>query len=116
MYHSHRIMWALAHGRDPGDMLVDHIVPLKEGGLNHPMNLQLVTHRLNLTKDLKRELPTGVYSASKRFEAKIRVGGKRFHLGTFDTPELAGAAYQEALARLLSLARPAVDSDVCEHV
>jgi hypothetical protein len=46
-------------------------------------------------------LPRGVYprSGGKRFQALIRYGGKSIHLGSFPTPALASAAYQEAATR-----------------
>jgi len=51
-----------------------------------------------------RALPTGVKRNRGKFEARISAGGDRdaprIHLGTFDTPEEAGAAYHAALERL----------------
>ena len=42
----------------------------------------------------ERGLPTGVYKAwSGRFECSIKWGGKMRHIGTFDTPEQASAAF-----------------------
>ena len=41
-----------------------------------------------------RDLPRGVYkSRSGKFESMIRWGGKKRHIGTFDTPEQASAAH-----------------------
>lgn len=49
-----------------------------------------------------RELPKGVWRKGNRFAASIWNQGTQQHLGTFDTPEQASAAYQEAKARLAS--------------
>ena len=42
----------------------------------------------------ERDLPRGVYKTSSgKYESQIRWGGKKRHIGTFDTPEQASAAY-----------------------
>lgn len=38
----------------------------------------------------------GVHQVGRRWKAQINIKGKRTCLGTFDTPELAAAAYAEA--------------------
>lgn len=46
-----------------------------------------------------RLLPTGVYpTRSGRFQSSVVVSGRSRHLGTFDTPEAASAAYEAAVA------------------
>lgn len=43
----------------------------------------------------------GVFATARhpdRWQSQIRINGVRKHLGTFDTPEQAGAAYASALA------------------
>ena len=42
---------------------------------------------------------TGVFHFKGKWKASIGVGDKRIHLGTFETPELAAAAYSEAAAK-----------------
>ena len=64
----------------------------------------------------ERELPTGVYmTPSGKFESMIKWGGKNSHIGTFDTPEQASAAYMSVRkdrddAELSSLGADEVDA------
>ena len=45
-------------------------------------------------KTSERDLPTGVSKTSSgKFLAKLQWGGKKYYIGTFDTPEQASAAY-----------------------
>ena len=45
----------------------------------------------------ERDLPTGVYKLrSGKFKSQIWWGGKKRHIGTFDTPEQASAAHMSA--------------------
>lgn len=63
-------------------------------------NVSIILHSQNIidgvTKD--RDLPVGVYLNGKNFAAKRHVNGRKRHLGTFPTPELAHAAYLKAAA------------------
>jgi hypothetical protein len=62
-------------------------------------NLREATHEKNSQSQQARENSTGFPGVSKngsKFQAQIRVSGKRYHLGTFPTPELAHAAYLAA--------------------
>jgi len=42
-------------------------------------------------------LPPGVSQPNERFHARAHIGGKQRHIGAFDTPEEAHAAYLEAV-------------------
>lgn len=66
---------------------------------NHFSNLEFVNCRENhshrLSKIKGRKFPPGVWLArSGRFCSRIYDGGEEFHLGTFDTVELAYGAYK----------------------
>ena len=52
-------------------------------------------HKHNWRKVKKRKLPRGVYKRRNRYHAAIGVDMKLEHLGYFDTPEEAHAAYLE---------------------
>lgn len=93
----HRWVMGIAAG-DQQDVLVDHI---NRDRLDcRRSNLRLASpaeNSLNRTVPA-RELPRGVYRSNKRYIAKIRRHRRDRHLGTFDTPEAAAAAYQAAVA------------------
>lgn len=89
-----RIIWAWYHGRDPGDIEVDHHDRCKLN--NRISNLRLATpSQQNANRILPRAsgLPRGVFVKGKKYQARIQVNGKRTHLGTFPTPEQASEAY-----------------------
>ena len=76
------------------ELVVDHINnnPLD----NRLENLQLITNRLNCSKDRNRDLPTGVYRRPNgKFRVTTSINGKYKSLGTFSTVEEASNAYQE---------------------
>lgn len=94
----HRVVWKWMTGEDPPPM-IDHP---KDPADNRWRHLRAATHRQNaqnrrVSKNARSGLK-GVYTSPKRkrFVAKIRVNGCRIHLGSFDTPEAAHAAYCEA--------------------
>lgn len=84
----HRVVWALANGRDPGEVQVDHVNGVRDD--NRPANLRLATnaenvrrrHRLNVNNTSGEH---GVYrhAAAGKWVAAIKVDGKRIHLGLF---------------------------------
>jgi hypothetical protein len=65
-------------------------------------NLRLATASQNqANKKVSRANTSGFKGVSwhkddKRWRAQIRMGGKKVHLGSFDTPESAHRAYSEA--------------------
>lgn len=79
-------------------VVVDHIDGNK---LNNSItNLRVITGRENTTRAKVRKYFRGVKRNGKRFAAQIEWQGKRYHLGTFDTPEEASEAYQKKLTEL----------------
>ena len=68
-------------------------------------NLQLLTHRANISKYHKKnkELPVGVYwnKQVKKYVSKIRVKGSIIFLGYFTDVGLAHKAYLEKLEEIV---------------
>ena len=103
-YTTHQLvaMAYLNHIPSKYTIVVDHIDNDKSN--NHVSNLQLVTPRVNNSKDKKNKTSkyTGVYydKSHKKFRSDIRVKGKGIYLGRFDTPEEAHQAYMNKLKEI----------------
>lgn len=97
---AHRIVWLLEHGAFPAeDLVIDHINRNRSD--NRIENLRAVPQVLNAHNIVKAKKNSttgllGVHRNKKRFSAGLYVDHKPKHLGTFDTPEQAHAAYVEA--------------------
>lgn len=95
-YKRSHLIFAWVNGRMPSPC-VDHI---DGNSLNdRPANLREATALQNAWNHKKRarriDLPMGVRRlASGRFQARIALEGRQIHLGAFDTPQQAAAAYQ----------------------
>lgn len=79
-------------------LVVDHID--NNPSNNNVSNLQIITHRMNCSKDKKRKvnLPNGVtMSTSKRFRATYSNKGINTYIGTFNCQTAASLAYQKAI-------------------
>ena len=96
LYRAHRLVWCWCTGEDPGAFEVDHKDRVRSN--NQAWNLRLATKTQNSwNKPAKgyQQTPGG------RYYSRIRVGaGKYVYLGSYDTPEEAGAAYAKAAAEL----------------
>lgn len=97
-YHAHRLGWLLHYGAWP-EKEVDHI----NGGRtdNRIANLRDVDRFGNMSnrKGPDRDTTTGVlgvYKHRDRYVAQRKVNGVHRYLGTFDTAQEAGIAYQSA--------------------
>jgi HNH endonuclease len=88
-------MHRLLMGNPPG-MDVDHI----NGDTldNRRSNLRLCTHTQNLQNRVIRGRK-GIWKYSTRWRARITVNKKAIHLGVFDSPDEAIAAYDQAAIR-----------------
>jgi hypothetical protein len=97
-FHVHRVVWAIHHQMDPGDMTVDHID--RNPSNNAPENLRLATYegQLRNTKQRASRYGRGVQKVGNRFYARIHVNGKDVALGGFATREEAFLKAQESRA------------------
>lgn len=99
LYYASRVAWTLAHGSWPdGD--IDHINGDRND--NRIVNLRVVTHAQNMgNKKLYRTNTSGVpgvtwHRGKQRWQAFIRSGVNRRHLGSFANVEDAIAARRDA--------------------
>jgi hypothetical protein len=91
---AHRVAWVIETGEQPADQ-IDHID--RDRRNNRFANLREASQAQNNwnSRDQNRELPRGVYLNGNGFSARID-GQYRQYLGTFDTPEAAAKAWQQA--------------------
>tara|TARA_R110000744_G_C18984838_1_gene519794 strand:- start:27 stop:536 length:510 start_codon:yes stop_codon:yes gene_type:complete len=81
-------------------LVVDHI---DNNPLNDKLyNLQIITHRKNLTKDKKNGTSKyiGVFKYGKRWRSEIGINNTKNYLGTFNTEIEASQAYQKELNKI----------------
>lgn len=103
-YATHRLAWLHVYGTWPvGD--IDHRNGNKAD--NRIANLRDADHSTNMQNrrvPYRRSRAIGPIGATQlsngRWVAKIRVGGRLHHLGTFDSSSAAGAAYVAAKRQL----------------
>jgi hypothetical protein len=90
---AHRMAWLFVHGVLPTDT-IDHINGDRSD--NRIDNLRLITMSENLTNKVGK----GFYMVGNRFRSELRLNGKKYSLGTFDTEEEAVRAYVAAKKKL----------------
>lgn len=108
-YKAHRLAWLMFYGEWPKDM-IDHINGNRSD--NRIANLRLATNAQNQMNRAKpsRNNQTGTFlgvnfnKQANAYAARIKFGAKRIHLGYFDTPEEAAAAYNTKKAELTHFA------------
>lgn len=100
-YLFHRVAWLLANGEWPAQQ-IDHINGDKTD--NRLVNLRLATCSQNHANVGPSAVNTsgfkGVARCRKRWRAAIQHAGKTRHIGVFDAPEQAHAAYIAAAQNL----------------
>jgi hypothetical protein len=83
-------------------LVIDHINNIKND--NRFENIQIVTHRVNLSKDKKNKTSkyTGVcwHNRDKYWQASIKIKGKYKYLGSFKNESEAYLAYQNELNKI----------------
>ena len=102
-YKQHRLAWFLIHNEWPE--MIDHINRIKTD--NRMENLRAANNHEN---QMNRDVPcahnqsgflgVNFNGQAGRYAARIQVGGKRIHIGYFDSPEMASAAYNAKKAEL----------------
>lgn len=103
LYLAHRLAWLYVYGGFPPSG-IDHINAVKDD--NRIVNLREATQSENNQNRAKQSNNTsgfrGVswHATAKKWHARIGVGNKLKHIGLFDTPEAAHAAYLAAKAEL----------------
>lgn len=96
VYLCHRLAWLYVHGRLP-DNGIDHINGVTSD--NRLQNIREADHSQNgqnqhVVRRNKHGMPGVKWVESrKKWAAKIRVKGKEIHIGLYDCPEDASAAY-----------------------
>lgn len=98
VYLLHRVVWALANGRDPFPLDVDHIN--RDASDNRPENLRAATRQENSRNTAPRPGGTskyiGVSWASGKWRAAIRDGSGTRYLGRYRDEVDAAMAYDSA--------------------
>ncbi len=93
-YRAHRLAWLYMTSEWPASIL-DHKNLVKDD--NRWTNLRPATPQLNAVNcKLRKDSETGLKGVSRHrshWRARIRIDGKRTHLGNFPTPAAAHAAY-----------------------
>lgn len=95
LYVAHRVIWFMQTGEFP-EVDIDHKDLDRTN--NRWSNLRLAERWQNIAnRPARNKLGIkGVKPSGKKFVANITVAGTSIHLGTYDTVEGAGQAYQEA--------------------
>lgn len=97
-YKAHRLIYVLVYGREPEDE-VDHVNGVKTD--NRLVNLRLATKSENQRNARIRKDNTTLFKnvsfhkRQQKYNARCTIGGKRVHIGSFDTPEMAYEAYRD---------------------
>ena len=97
-YLVHRIIFLMHHGYLPD--MIDHIVRDKLN--NRIENLRPADKKLNSwNKELQSNNTSGYRGVSwnkgaGKWHSYIKIDGKRYHLGLYDTPEEASEAYEKS--------------------
>lgn len=102
LHYAHRLAWLYVTGRWPANS-VDHIDGDK--GNNRWQNLRDVPHQKNCQNQHRAQGEAGMLGAVKNtrsgcWRAVITINGKQRHIGTFQNPDAAHAAYLKARAGL----------------
>jgi len=99
-HEAHRFIYSVTVGEIATGLVCDHLCHNRK--CVNPSHLRVCSRKdNNRFKLLRKDSSTGFKGVkrghrSQRWQARIKVDGVAISLGTFDTPELANAAYTEA--------------------
>jgi hypothetical protein len=102
-YKTHRVVWALLTGEDPGGQVIDHINGKPHD--NSVGNLRVVSKSENRYNSRTTTSLSGFRGVTKlknctRWVAVIKKDKTKHYLGCFDSPEKAHAVYEQACVDL----------------
>lgn len=100
---AHRVIWKMTTGRDPvadinhidGDRSNNRLSNLREATRS-----QVGYWKKSHPRKANKDLPRGARPAKGKFQACLKADRTFHHLGVFDTPEEAEAAYIEASLKM----------------
>lgn len=92
MHYAHRLIWIYHNGDIPEGLTIDHINRDKVD--NKIENLRLCTKAENNQNNDRKGYCWN--KQKKKWQARVHLDGKQIHIGFFDKPEDARAAYLEA--------------------
>jgi hypothetical protein len=100
LYQTHRIIWCMVTGEDPGDSQIDHRD--RDRSNNRIKNLRLANNSENQcnrkVEDNNQSGIKGIYfhKQGQKWAAEIKIDGEKHHLGLFEEIECASLAIQAA--------------------
>ena len=103
-YLVHRLVYETFVEKIDNDLIIDHI---DNNPTNNKLdNLQMITHRLNMSKDVNKQKTSSKYTGVcwnkkyKKWRSRIVVNKKTIHLGMFENEYDAHLTYQKKLKDL----------------
>lgn len=98
-YQLHRVIWMWVHGVWPTKP-IDHLNHVRTdnrlSNLREASQLENTHNRTKSKRNWSGFIGVYWYARKHKWHAQITANRKRYHLGYFNTPELASAAYQAA--------------------
>jgi hypothetical protein len=92
----HRVAWMMMYGEIPKGMVIDHINRIRHD--NRIENLRPISHADNVrnqnqSRRLSKYKGVNYVKPRGKWRVRVKLYGKDYHIGTFETEELAAWAY-----------------------